>query len=110
MVDPANPRDRAVRSEPRDGRIRLTLLIGALASFGLIGGLSGLVVVLSFVVMLVLHEMGHFLVARWAGMQVTEFFLGFGPRLWSVRRGETTYGVKAIPAGAYVRILSLIHI
>ena len=107
MVDPANPRDRAVRSEPRDGRIRLTLLIGALASFGLIGGLSGLVVVLSFVVMLVLHEMGHFLVARWAGMQVTEFFLGFGPRLWSVRRGETTYGVKAIPAGAYVRITGM---
>jgi len=57
--------------------------------------------------MLVLHEMGHFLVARWAGMQVTEFFLGFGPRLWSVRRGETTYGVKAIPAGAYVRITGM---
>jgi membrane-associated protease RseP (regulator of RpoE activity) len=38
---------------------------------------------------------------------VTEFFIGFGPRLWSVRRGETTYGVKAIPAGAYVRITGM---
>jgi len=107
VVDLPEPRDRAVRNESRDGRIRLTLLIGALVSFGLIGGLSGLVVVLSIIAMLVLHELGHFLVARWAGMQVTEFFLGFGPRLWSVRRGETTYGVKAIPAGAYVRITGM---
>ena len=107
MVDLPEPRDRAVRNESRDGRIRLTLLIGALVSFGLIGGLSGLVVVLSIIAMLVLHELGHFLVARWAGMQVTEFFVGFGPRLWSVRRGETTYGVRAIPAGAYVRITGL---
>lgn len=83
------------------------LLIGAVVSFGLIGGVSGLVVVSSFVVMLVLHELGHFVVARLAGMQVTEFFIGFGPRLWSMRRGETTYGVKAIPAGAYVRITGM---
>ena len=88
-------------------RIRLVLLIGAVVSFGLIGGVSGLVVVSSFVVMLVLHELGHFVVARLAGMQVTEFFIGFGPRLWSMRRGETTYGVKAIPAGAYVRITGM---
>ena len=37
-------------------------------------------------------------------MKVTEYFVGFGPRLWSVRRGETEYGVKAIPAGGYVKI------
>ena len=51
-----------------------------------------------------LHELGHFVTAKWAGMKVTEYFVGFGPRLWSVRRGETEYGVKAIPAGGYVRI------
>ena len=95
------------RAEADNDRIRLVLLIGAVVSFGLIGGLSGLVVVSSFVVMLVLHELGHFVVARLLGMQVTEFFIGFGPRLWSVRRGETTYGVKAIPAGAYVRITGM---
>ncbi len=93
--------------EPADHRIRLVLLVGAVASFTLIGGWSGLVVVLSFVVMLTLHELGHLLVARWSGMQVTEFFLGFGPRLWSIRRGECTYGVKAVPAGAYVRIIGM---
>ena len=96
-----------IESTTGDDRIRLLLLIGAVVSFGLIGGLSGLVVVSSIVVMLVLHELGHFVVARLAGMQVTEFFLGFGPRLWSVRRGETTYGLKAIPAGAYVRITGM---
>ena len=90
-----------------DDRIRLLFVIGAVVSFGLIGGMSGLVVVSSIVVMLVLHELGHFVVARLAGMQVTEFFVGFGPRLWSVRRGETTYGLRAIPAGAYVRITGM---
>ena len=51
-----------------------------------------------------LHEFGHFITAKRAGMKVTEYFVGFGPRLWSVRRGETEYGVKAIPAGGYVSI------
>ena len=64
-------------AEPADHRIRLALLAGAVVSFAMIGGLSGLVVVFSFVVMLVLHELGHLLVARWSGMQVTEFFIEF---------------------------------
>ena len=51
--------------------------------------------------MVMLHECGHYLVAKRSGMKVTEFFVGFGPRLWSFRRGETEYGVKAIPAGGY---------
>jgi RIP metalloprotease RseP len=54
-----------------------------------------------------LHEMGHFLAAKQAGMKVTEFFLGFGPRLWSFRRGETEYGIKPIPGGAYVKIIGM---
>ena len=73
-------------------------------------GLSLLAVVLSFVGMLVLHELGHFVVARWTGMQVTEFFIGFGPRVWSVNRGETEYGVKAIPLGAYVRVTGMTNL
>lgn len=66
-----------------------------------------LAVVLAIVVMVMLHELGHFVTAKAAGMKVTEYFLGFGPRLWSVRRGETEYGVKAIPAGGYVRIIGM---
>ena len=61
-------------------------------------------VVLAIIVMIMLHELGHFAMAKWAGMKVTEYFLGFGPKLWSVRRGETEYGVKAVPAGVYVKI------
>ena len=51
------------------------------------------------IVMVMIHELGHFLAAKRGGMKVTEYFLGFGPRLWSFRRGETEYGIKALPLG-----------
>ena len=54
-----------------------------------------------------IHELGHMLVARRFGFKVTEYFVGFGPRLWSRRRGEIEYGVKAIPAGGYVKIAGM---
>jgi len=66
-----------------------------------------LVVVGLLIFSIFLHEMGHFLAAKQAGMKVTEYFIGFGPRLFSFRRGETEYGLKAIPAGAYVRIVGM---
>ena len=63
---------------------------------------------LAFVVALLLsvmvHEFGHFITARRYGMKVSEFFVGFGKRIWSVQRGETEFGVKAIPAGGYCKI------
>jgi membrane-associated protease RseP (regulator of RpoE activity) len=63
------------------------------------------IVVLIVVVMV--HEAGHFFSAKLFGIKVEEFFVGFGPRLWSFRRGETEYGLKAIPAGGYVRIAGM---
>ena len=65
---------------------------------------SLLIVIVAIIVMVMVHELGHFATAKWSRMKVTEYFVGFGPRLWSVRRGETEYGVKAIPAGGYVKI------
>ncbi len=65
------------------------------------------VFVAGIIVSVFLHEMGHFLTARLTGMKATQFFLGFGPRLWSFRRGETEYGVRALPLGAYVRIIGM---
>jgi membrane-associated protease RseP (regulator of RpoE activity) len=59
------------------------------------------------IVVVIVHESGHFFFAKWFGIKVEEFFVGFGPRLWSFRRGETEYGVKAIPAGGYVRIAGM---
>ena len=53
------------------------------------------------------HEAGHFFTAKRYGMKVTEFFLGFGRKLWSTKRGETEFGVKAIPAGGYCRIVGM---
>ncbi|MDP8978297.1 MAG: site-2 protease family protein [Actinomycetota bacterium] len=53
------------------------------------------------------HEFGHFVTAKAFGMKADRFFLGFGPTLWSFRRGETEYGVKAIPAGGFVRIVGM---
>ena len=65
-------------------------------------GILAFVVALLFSVML--HEFGHYLTARKFGMRVSEFFLGFGKRIWSFTRGETEFGLKAIPAGGYCRI------
>jgi membrane-associated protease RseP (regulator of RpoE activity) len=56
---------------------------------------------------IVLHEFGHFLTAKAFGMKATHFFVGFGPTLWSRRRGETEYGLKAIPAGGFVKIVGM---
>ena len=71
------------------------------------GSFPAVAFVLALVLSVMLHEAGHFVTAKWAGMKVTEFFFGFGPRLWSFRRGETEYGAKAIPAGGYVKIIGM---
>jgi membrane-associated protease RseP (regulator of RpoE activity) len=96
---------------PSDARAALVRLVAVVAAAVLAAVLSGVtatvLVVFALIVMVMLHELGHFLTAKAAGMKVTEFFVGFGPKLWSVRRGETEYGVKAIPAGGYCKIVGM---
>jgi membrane-associated protease RseP (regulator of RpoE activity) len=65
-------------------------------------GIAAFIVALLFSVMV--HEFGHYITARRFGMRVSEFFLGFGKRLWSFTKGETEFGIKAIPAGGYCKI------
>jgi membrane-associated protease RseP (regulator of RpoE activity) len=65
-------------------------------------GIAAFIVALLFSVMV--HEFGHYITARRYGMRVSEFFLGFGKRLWSFTKGETEFGIKAIPAGGYCKI------
>jgi membrane-associated protease RseP (regulator of RpoE activity) len=85
--------------------IRLGVVVAAIAAVFFSVGLGDLfVVILAIVVMVMVHEAGHFFTAKWSRMKVSEFFVGFGPRLWSIRRGETDYGVKGILAGGYVKI------
>ncbi|HVU73051.1 MAG TPA: site-2 protease family protein [Mycobacteriales bacterium] len=66
------------------------------------------VFVVGLLVSVILHEAGHFLTAKAFGMKATKFFVGFGPTLWSRTRGETEYGVKAIPAGGFVKIVGML--
>ena len=68
------------------------------------GGVAITIFAVSLLAAIMLHELGHFLTARGFGMRADRYFLGFGPTLWSMRRGETEYGVKAIPAGGFVSI------
>jgi regulator of sigma E protease len=62
---------------------------------------------LGFCLLIMLHEAGHYVAAKATGMRVERFFLFFGPTIWSFKRGETEYGVKAIPLGGYVKITGM---
>jgi membrane-associated protease RseP (regulator of RpoE activity) len=105
---PPVPEPRRALADPKAGATWRVAILGALIVLaGVSGGWPLLVMIAALVVMIFLHELGHFLTAKWAGMKVTEFFIGFGPRIWSFHRGETEYGVKVIPAGAYVKIIGM---
>ncbi|HEX5592198.1 MAG TPA: site-2 protease family protein [Solirubrobacterales bacterium] len=69
--------------------------------------MSWFLVFLGFCLLIILHEAGHFFAAKATGMRVERFFLFFGPTIWSVRRGETEYGIKSIPLGGYVKITGM---
>jgi RIP metalloprotease RseP len=70
-------------------------------------GLSILLFVIALFAIVMIHEGGHYLGARLYNFRILEYFIGFGPRVWSFRRGEIEYGVKAIPAGGYVKIAGM---
>jgi membrane-associated protease RseP (regulator of RpoE activity) len=90
---------------PRRAALELALVVAALAALAVVSGTTDIaVIVVCIVAIVMIHELGHLLAAKHGGMKVTEYFLGFGPRLWSFRRGETEYGVKAFPLGGYVKI------
>jgi regulator of sigma E protease len=69
--------------------------------------MSWLLAFAGFAVLIILHEFGHFLAAKWTGMRVERFFLFFPPKVASVRRGETEYGIGAIPLGGFVKITGM---
>ncbi|PWR07863.1 zinc metalloprotease [Micromonospora acroterricola] len=62
---------------------------------------------LAILVSVSLHEAGHMLTAKAFGMKVTKYFVGFGPTVWSFRRGETEYGIKGIPLGGFCKIVGM---
>ena len=66
-----------------------------------------LVFVVGLIVSVFLHEVGHFVTARRSGMKVTQFYMGMGPRVFSFQRGEVEFGLRALPVGAFVRIVGM---
>jgi membrane-associated protease RseP (regulator of RpoE activity) len=95
-------------------RARIAILVIAIVAALVLFSGSHLAFVLGVVIFVValaisvmLHEFGHFITAKKFGMRVTQFFLGFGTTLWSMFRGETEYGVKALPLGGFVKITGM---
>jgi membrane-associated protease RseP (regulator of RpoE activity) len=71
------------------------------------GTLAIIAAFVGLILVIMIHEGGHYLAARGFRFRVLEYFVGFGPRLWSFRRGEIEYGVKAFPVGGYVKIAGM---
>ena len=82
------------RPQPDPGRPPLRAVFILALAFGLL-------------LSVMLHEAGHFFTARRYGMKATQFFVGFGPTLWSRHKGETEYGAKALPLGGFVKIIGM---
>ena len=69
--------------------------------------LGWLIFLFALLFSVMLHETGHFVTAKKFGMKCTRYFVGFGPTIWSRQRGETEYGVKALPLGGFVKIVGM---
>ncbi|MEM8925042.1 MAG: RIP metalloprotease [Actinomycetota bacterium] len=93
--------------EERTNPFGLVMIIGLFALLWFWAGPRYFLVVLGLMIMIFLHELGHFVTARWTGMKATQFFLFMGPRIWSFRRGETEYGLRSLPLGAFVKIVGM---
>src|SRR6185436_11045782 len=104
--------DDAPPVETRKAVVGISLMIVAIIALVIARPSTAVTVaiIVGLILTIMLHEFGHYVAAKKSGMKVTEFFLGFGPRLWSFRRGETEYGIKAIPAGGYVRMIGMTNL
>src|ERR1700679_2931310 len=96
-----------MQPNPSTRRSLLILVAGIIAFVALLTysvGWALPLVIFTIIFIVMAHEFGHFITAKRAGMKVTDFFVGFGPVIWSTTIGETRYGVRAILAGGYVKV------
>ena len=100
-----DPQDQ-VEAKSGNGFVSLIALVAFLAWIASLNPWM-LVFAVGLIISIFLHEFGHYWTAKKTGMKVTQFYMGFGPRLWSRQRGELEYGVRAIPLGAFVRIVGM---
>lgn len=104
VTDEGPDRPENVKS-PRRALFDIAVVVAAIVVLAVVTGTANVVIIVACIIAIVMiHEFGHLLAAKRGGMKVTEYFLGFGPRIWSFRRGETEYGIKAFPLGGYVKI------
>jgi membrane-associated protease RseP (regulator of RpoE activity) len=103
LADPPPPPARPGRRIPP--AVSLGVLVGSLVALFVVGALPAALVVVGVLASVAAHEAGHLLAARAVGVRGQEYFVGFGPRLWSTHRGGVEYGVKAIPLGGYVKLV-----
>lgn len=94
----------ATRESSQSPFVALAALAAVVALLVWWGGWALPVVLVAIVLMIMGHEFGHFITAKRSGMEVTDYFIGFGPVLWSMTRGETRYGVRAFLLGGYVKV------
>jgi membrane-associated protease RseP (regulator of RpoE activity) len=106
MAAGGDTQDLADESSNRGSAVSLVVVLAFVAWLALRNPWT-LVFVVGLIVSIFLHEFGHYWTARKTGMKVTQFYMGFGPRLWSRKRGELEYGVRAFPLGAFVRIVGM---
>ena len=108
MAGGAVEREGDEKREPRTSTAILAgiVVLGLLVWLG-ISNIWSLALVVGLLISVFLHELGHFVTAGWAGMKRTQFFMGFGPKIWSTHRNGVEYGVRALPLGAFVRIVGM---
>ena len=70
--------------------------------------LGVLIFAVGLLVSIALHEVGHLVPAKKFGVKVTQYMVGFGPTVWSRRKGDTEYGLKAVPLGGYIRMIGMV--
>jgi membrane-associated protease RseP (regulator of RpoE activity) len=100
---------------PADGAPTESIVTRAVGALAWIIGLVALlawrpwmfVFAIGVLASIMLHELGHYVTARRSGMKVTQFFLGFGPRVWSIHRNGIEYGLRALPLGGFVKIIGM---
>lgn len=103
-------RDPDQPAHPLVTLLGLAAIVGLFAWLWVGAGFAYFTIVVGLVVMITLHELGHYLTARWSGMKVTQFFLFFGPRIASFHRKGIEYGIRLVPAGAFVRIVGMTNL
>ena len=109
VTEPVVVNEQPAGPSPLSSGLATAAILGLLVWLGFTNPWM-LVFAVGILISVFLHELGHFITARWTGMKATQFFLGIGPRLWSFRRGETEYGLRAVPVAAFVRIIGMSNI